>query len=297
MKRFETILLYFILFITSCKKKSDDVVSPPPPPPAVIGDNDPILFGNPTIAQTLNTMPENYLKDNSYYKLAYSKSRGIPVWVAWHLESNDIGSTPRQDDFRSDVGLPAGWYPVQTTDYTGSGFDRGHNCPSGDRTSTINANSSTFLMTNIIPQAPNFNQGPWEGLETFTRSILVGTTKEAFIVMGNTGVGGTNTSGSFNTIGGGNVTVPAKVWKVIIVLPKGNSDLSRLHSDATVLVVNMPNNNSLYNTSSSGKNAWRNYLTTINALEADANAAGVPLSLLSGVADSIKVILKAKLYQ
>lgn len=294
MKRFLLWLLSAAIFIASCKKKADDIVTPFPP---AAGDNDPLLFGNPTLAQTSTSFPENYLKDNNYYKLAYSNGRRIPVWVAWHLQNNDIGSTARQDDFRGDTQLPAGWYPVQTTDYTGSGFDRGHNCPSGDRTSTISANSSTFLMTNIIPQAPNFNQGPWEGLETFTRNTLVGTTKEAFIVMGNTGTGGTNATGTFSTIAGGNVTVPAKIWKVIVLLPKGNSDLSRLHSDATVLVVNMPNNNMLYNTTSAGKNAWRNYLTTINALEADANATGVPLNLLSGVADSIKTILKSKLYQ
>ncbi|WP_255412675.1 DNA/RNA non-specific endonuclease [Chitinophaga sp. S165] len=40
-------------------------------------------------------------------------------------------------------------------------MDRGHNCPSADRTSTT-ANSSTFLMTNMIPQAPQNNQQTWE---------------------------------------------------------------------------------------------------------------------------------------
>ncbi|HEY6063171.1 MAG TPA: hypothetical protein VIV35_06155 [Chitinophagaceae bacterium] len=93
----------------------------------------------------------------------------------------------------------------------------------------------------------------------------------------------------------GYITVPAKVWKVILIIPKGNSDLSRIHSDATVLVVNMPNNNSLYSTN--GSTAWRNYLTSINTLEADANNNGVPLNLFRDVADSIKIILKNKVYQ
>jgi len=289
-------LLCTLIFIASCKKKADDTITPPPPPPVTTADNDPLLPGNPTQAQPLTSFPENYLKDNIYYKEAYSSSRGIPLWVAWHLESGDIGSTSRQDDFRGDTHLPVGWYQVQTSDYTGSNFDRGHNSPSADRTFSVSANSSTFLMTNIIPQAPNLNQGPWAELEDYTRNTLVGTGNEAFIFMGNTGSGGYNVNGLLHTIAGGRVTVPAKIWKVILVIPKGTTDLARIHSNATVLVVNMPNNNTLYTTSGAGRNAWRNYITTINALEAEANGAGVPLNLLTNLADSIKPLLKSKIY-
>lgn len=302
------IILFSIVFTSvfiSCNKSNDGGSAPTPPapptppsPPVVVtGDNEPLMPGNPTQAIAAISSPENYYKDNGYYKIAYSKSRGIPVWVAWHLQSEDIGGTPRQDDFRGDAALPVGWYQVQTSDYTGSGFDRGHNCPSGDRTSSIAANSSTFLMTNIIPQAANFNQGPWEGLETFTRDNLVGTANEAFIYMGNMGVGGTNSSGVVNSLANGNVTVPAKVWKVILIIPKGTNDSARIRSTATIVTVNMPNNNSLYNTSGAGKNAWRNYLTTVNALETEANAAGIQLNLFRGLADSVKTVLKGKLYQ
>ncbi len=296
MKKSVPWLLCALLFFAACKKKAGDtIIPPPPPPPVALGDNDPLLPGNPTLAQTSTSFPENYLKDNGFYKMAYSKSRGIPVWVGWHLQNDDIGSTPRQDDFRGDIQLPAGWYEVQTSDYTGSSFDRGHDCPSADRTFTVSSNSSTFLMTNIFPQAPTLNQGPWAGLEDYTRNTLVGTTKEAYIYMGNTGSGGYNANGLYHTIANGYVTVPAKVWKVILLIPKGNNDLSRIHSDATVLAVNMPNNNSLFTTN--GTTAWRNYITTINALETDANSAGVPLNLLRDVADSIKSILKNKVYQ
>ena len=263
--------------------------------PVIPGENDPIFLGNPTNAQTLVSTPENYLKDNVYYKLAYSQSRGIPVWVAWHLQSEDIGTASRQDDFRGDVNLPFGWYQVQNTSYIGANFDRGHNCPSADRTSTIAANSSTFLMTNMIPQAPNFNQGPWAGLEDFIRNSLVGTGYEAYIAMGNFGKGGYNASGTLvNNIDSGNVTVPAKVWKVVLLLPKGTSDLSRINSSTIVLTVNMPNDNRLYTTG--GTSTWRNYLTTVTNLENEANAAGVPLNLFKSVADSVRPILKAKLY-
>ena len=284
-----------LFFLASCKKKADDL-PPPPPPPIVNVDDDPLNLGNPTNAQAWASFPENYLKNNGYYKLAYSRSRGIPVWVGWHLQSSDWGSTPRQDDFRADTDLPTGWYQVQSYSYSGSGFDRGHNCPSADRTSTVAANSSTFLMTNMIPQAPTLNQGPWAGLEDFIRNTLVGTNNEAYIMMGNLSRGGYNSSGIlFNTIDGGYVAVPAKIWKVIVVMPKGNNDLTRINSGATVLAVDMPNDNRLYTTGN--QSAWRSYIVTVNTLEGEANALGVPLNLFQNIADSIRPLLKAKLYQ
>lgn len=52
-----------------------------------------------------------------------------------------------------DPDIPAEWEPVQGSDYSGSGFDRSHITPSAARTNTVQNNSATFLMTNMIPQA------------------------------------------------------------------------------------------------------------------------------------------------
>ena len=51
-----------------------------------------------------------------------------------------------------------------STSYSGSGFDRGHNCPSADRTGSTADNTATFLMTNMMPQAPTNNQQTWAHL-------------------------------------------------------------------------------------------------------------------------------------
>ncbi|MFZ1784780.1 MAG: DNA/RNA non-specific endonuclease [Ferruginibacter sp.] len=265
-------------------------------PPSIPVDNDPLNLGNPTNALPYPSFPDNYLKDNNYYTISYSERRGIPVWVAWHLQREDLGTTSRQDDFRADVNLPGGWYQVQNTSYTGSGFDKGHNCPSADRTLSVQANSSTFLMTNMIPQAPNLNQGPWASLEDFVRNSLVGTTNEAYIVMGNYGTGGYNASGTkVDNIDNGNVTIPAKIWKVVVIMPKGNSDLSRITSATVVLAVAMPNDNRMYTGGSSSD--WRTYRTSVAALETEANAAGVPLNLFQRVNDSVvRQALKTKIY-
>ena len=292
------VVILSVILLVSCRKEAADPIVPPPPNPVAptLQDNDHILLGNPTnaVADPLNMT--NYLANRVYFKLGYNSLRSIPTWVSWHYQSEDLGSTPRQDNFRPD-NLPSSFYPVTSSSYTGSGFDRGHNCPSGDRTSSYEANSSTFLMTNIIPQSPTLNQGPWEGLETYMRNTLVGTTKEAYVVMGNYGTGGQGNNGPANTIDAGRVTVPQMIWKMIVVIPKGNSDLQRLDTTATVLVVNMPNDNSLYTTSSSGNSQWRSYLTTVSAVEKEANNASVPLKLLENVNEPVRTYLKNKRFQ
>jgi endonuclease G len=114
--------------------------------------------------------------------------------------------------------------------------------------------------------------------------------------MGNYGnSGGVGSNGAFTTIDNGRVRVPAKVWKVIVVIPKGNGDLSRLTRTATVLCVSMPNDNRLYTVSN--KNAWRDYLISVSALEIESNASGTPLSLFSNVDQTERTFLKSKIYQ
>lgn len=224
------------------------------------GDDSHLLLGNPNGAVTNITSPNNYLMDQTYYTISYNRDRGTPNWVSWHIQSSDIGSTSRTNDFRADAALPSGWYQVQSSSYSGSGFDRGHNCPSGDRTSSTAANSSTFLMTNMIPQAPNNNQQTWEGLESYTRG-LVSAGNEVYVIAGSYGTGGTGSNGGVtNTINNGNVTVPSNVWKIIVVLPNGNNDISRITSTTRVIAINTPNTNTI-------NSDWKTYRTSVNSIE------------------------------
>ncbi len=245
------------------------------------GDNDNLLLGNPSGAVASTSNPSNYLMVRSYYTLSYNRDRGTPNWVSWHLNSSDIGSADRQDDFRADNTLPSGWYQVQATSYSGSGFDRGHNCPSADRTSSTTANSATFLMTNMIPQAPNNNQQTWNNLESYGRS-LVSSGNEVYIIMGSYGTGGTGSNGTVNTIDNGHVTVPARVWKVLVVIPNGNNDLSRITSSTRVIAVNTPN----INTTSTD---WKQYRTSVDAIE---SATGY--DLLSSLPASVQQAVEAR---
>lgn len=246
-----------------------------------LGDNDHLLIGNPSKAAGTTDSFNNYLMDKSFYKLSYSKDRATPNWVSWHLYQSDLDTTDRLNNFRQDSSLPAGWYRAGSTSYSGSGFDRGHNCPSADRTLSYAANSSTFLMTNMIPQAPYHNQQTWGNMEDYIRA-QVNTGKEAYIIMGSYGVGGTGANGYATTINNGKITVPASIWKVVILLSNGNSDLSRIDTATRIIAVNVPNNNSV-------NSNWKNYRTSISTIEA---ATGY--DILGNVSMLIKNYLKAK---
>jgi endonuclease G len=244
-------------------------------------DNDNLTMGNPTGATTDINFPDNYLLyRKGIHAIGYDRDQGKPKWVSWHLDASNRGTANRQDDFRPDSLLPVNWYHVTATDYQGSGFDRGHNCPSADRTSSERANSLTFLMTNMMPQAPNNNQKTWADLENYTRTFL--PAYEAYIICGSYGVGGTGSNGYQTTIAGGRVTVPKRTWKVIVLLPVGDNDLLRVNASTRIIAVDMPNDNSL-------STDWGSYRTSVRAIE---NASGY--SLLSALPTAVQDVVEVK---
>ena len=248
---------------------------------ASTGRDDNLALGNPSGAVASLTSPSNYLLVKDQYTLSYNRDQGKPNWVSWHLSSAWLGSAARQDDFRTDADLPSGWYQVKPTDYSGSGFDRGHNCPSADRTGSVTDNSATFLMSNMMPQAPNNNQQTWANLEDYARA-LVDAGNELYIICGSYGRGGTGSDGYQTTLAGGKVTVPARCWKVLMVLPVGSNDVARITRRTRVIAVDMPNNNSL-------SSSWGSYRTSVDKIEA---ATG--LDLLSVLSTGLQSSLEAK---
>ncbi len=258
------------------------IVDTDAPPSA--GDNSNLLFGNPSAATPAIAMMDNYLIDQGYYVESYNSTKGEPNWVSWHLDAtNTTGISDRLNDFAAFSGLPTGWYAVQSNsyDFAHNGFDRGHNCPSADRTSSVNANSSTFLMTNMIPQAPQNNEQTWGNLENYLREQVV-EGNEVYIIMGSYGTGGSGAKGAFNTINNGHINVPSNIWKVAVIIPAGNSDVSRVTNTTRVLAVNTPNVNTI-NTD------WTQYIVSVRDIE---KATGY--NLLSNLPQAVQDAVETK---
>jgi endonuclease G len=229
----------------------------PPYPPGVH-----LTMGNPSGA---GSDPSNYLMEKPEFALSYNRDLGRPNWVSWHLSDEWIGTLTRVDTFRPDPRVPPDWYRVQSFDFSGSGFDRGHMTPNADRDkeTSIPINQATFLMSNMVAQAPGNNQGPWASFEGYLRTLVEQQNDELYVVSGPSGVGGTGSLGGVTTtLADGHVTVPSSTWKVALVLPKDSGDdRSRVSCGTRTIAVIMPNQDSIRN------DPWENYLTTVDAVE------------------------------
>jgi endonuclease G len=218
---------------------------------------------------------DDVILDEHDFVLSFNPRLLNPNWVAWQLDSRYLGGVRRRDDFRADESLPASATRVTPRDYLHSGYDRGHLCPSADRTATEQMNSLTFLMTNMVPQVHELNAGPWERLEDHARDLAKKAGVELYIVAGPI----------FDpipkTIGRG-VAVPSATYKVIVVLSTGQ-DATHVTRDTPVISVVIPNEARV-----SG-HPWNEFTTTVDDVERQSG-----YDFLKAVADDVEVALEAK---
>jgi endonuclease G len=188
------------------------------------------------------------------YALSYNRHRLGPNWVSWHVDAVDLGPVHRRRGrFLADELLPAGWYRVQHDDYRGSGYERGHLVPSRDRTRSVEDNRATFLLTNVLPQRAELNDGPWERLEDHCHDLVARQGHALFEVAG--GV----FSARPEAIGGG-VAVPEAFFKVVVVMKPGQG-AADVRPSTPVIAVIMPNQNGVRRV------AWSSYRTTVREVE------------------------------
>lgn len=149
--------------------------------------------------------------EHQYYTLKYNEKTEQADWVAYRLKKIDLNKpkVDRTDNFRMDPDVKT--KSASTSDYKGSGYDRGHLAPAGDFAWSKEAMSETFYMSNMSPQEPGFNRGIWKTLESKVRDWAV-TNDELFIVCGPI------TNGKGNKIGKNKVVVPEQYYKVVLEL-------------------------------------------------------------------------------
>ncbi|MDP2136850.1 MAG: MBG domain-containing protein [Candidatus Didemnitutus sp.] len=226
---------------------------------ATIGLGLQMQLGNPSNAAIDANNHTNYLSERAQFSLDYSDNNRQPNWVSWNLTSNDVGGSGRSPSFFVDTSLPANFYQVQTTDYSGSGYDRGHMCPSADRTISRADNDVTFFMSNMVPQTPDNNQGVWASFETYCRNVAA-QGNELLIISGTSGFGG-------STIASG-VAIPGYTWKIVVVVPLGaGSAVDRIvaagSSAIRVITIKVPNISGVRST------PWENFVTSPAQIQSD----------------------------
>jgi endonuclease G len=288
MKRVLAVVAFFLVAgLSGCKSPSPPPPPPPPPqvpappttpptapglPPKPGAENGALLFGNPSDA---GRDANNFLLSNEAFTSSYNAENGGPNWVAWHLDESDLGASSR-GAFWPDPLLPDKWQ-IRPGDYTGSGYDRGHVCPSGDRTRDAALNKLTFVMSNMLPQAPQLNREVWKDLETYERYLVKDRGEELYIVAGG--------AGSAGRIAKGKVNVPDVCWKIILVLPRGSGDLARVNQNTRVIAVSMPNRKR----DEIAQSKWPDWITTVDQLEKTTG-----YDFLADLPDGVESVLESK---
>ena len=239
------ISLLAILFVISCSSWAKQ------------GVDYQVVLGNPTAATTDPSKTDNYLIARSQFTMSYNGIHHQPNWVSWSYSTGDSGSSGRTDAWSQETALPAGYYRVGTATFGssfGESWDRGHMCPSADRTATVADNEMTFRMSNMTPQAAQNNQGLWANFETYTRG-LASDGDEILIICGPAQFTGNRISNQ--------MSVPGSVWKIIVEVPNATSTTpadQRVTINSRVIAILTPN-------TSTGLGTWESYITSVEEIE------------------------------
>jgi DNA/RNA endonuclease G (NUC1) len=243
---------------------------------AAIGVSYQMQLGNASNATSDSSNHNHYLIQRTVEAIDYCDNQGEPNWVSWDLISSDVGSSGR-GNYTTDTSLPAGFYRVTPSDYTNSGYDRGHICPSADRTDNTTDNDLVFLMSNFFPQTADNNQGVWESFESYCRT-LASSGNEILITSGGSGYNGSFIQPS------GKAAIPGYTWKIAVVVPPGSgSALSRITSSTRVISIKIPNISGIRS------NPWTMYVTSGNQIAADTG-----LTFFTALPSSVASALLAK---
>jgi len=259
------ITLFAMAILTSC-----DYSTTPTP---YKSENSNTEMGLPTDSNSV----DDILIHRYQYDASYSSERGTPNWVSYNLEVEWFGGSPRYEgNFKADPLIPDGYKIVKHDDYTNSGYDRGHLVRSEERTNYDSNNIATFYMTNVIPQTPDLNRGPWLDLEYYCEAICKGEYKELYIIDG-----GIYRS---NTWINNKVAVPDSCFKIIVIMDKDKGHKNVTETTIVIAYV-MPNIEGIRNAD------FRQWQTTVDRVEASTG-----YNFLTAISEKLQSELESKIY-
>jgi endonuclease G, mitochondrial len=147
---------------------------------------------------------------HSAIRISYNETHEQANWVAYVLTKNQLqGTEKRKDKFLPDPKVST--LSAHPTDYSKSGYDRGHLAPAADFKWSSIAMAESFYMSNISPQIPGFNRGIWKKLEEQVR-LWAMDNEELYVVTAGVLIP------KLPTIGKNEVSVPAYFFKALLDL-------------------------------------------------------------------------------
>jgi len=110
--------------------------------------------------------------DKKYYTICYDYNLKGALFVSYILSADTVNAVNIVDrpSFYEDKSLPKK-YESKSSDYIGSGYDRGHLASDASFDYSQDALRSTYVMSNIIPQYPSVNRYSWSDTEKQERKL------------------------------------------------------------------------------------------------------------------------------
>ncbi len=229
------------------------------------------------------------------YVVKYNFEYKIPTWAAYHLKEDYLRTPKRKGKYSSFKRDPDVNDGVVTSNYTGSGYSRGHMVPffasGGDRDGDGELSDyfddlkdpeddltvfQVNYMSNITPQdqdALNGSGGPWYSLETMIRTKLIPDLKELHLVVGSVVSDTCNLNKLVNSKGETDIVIPDKFYQVIIYHDK----IAKEYRTLALLFPHVREKSKL---------PYKNlidYVVTVDALEAE-----VGLDFFNGLPDAVE---------
>lgn len=146
---------------------------------------------------------------NSFYVSIYNPKTKA-VMLTSEIVKPHSGRQARVNSFRPDTRLVVGTR-AELSDYSKSGFDKGHMVPAGDAT-TADEMRETFLLSNMTPQVPALNRTSWREMEEMIRRRVDRGDEGVHAITGavySTAVGGSR------TVGRRKIPVPDAYFKIV----------------------------------------------------------------------------------
>ena len=166
----------------------------------------------------------------------------MSLWVAYPLNNSLKGSgAGRSEAWGFDPLLPNNIQPDIRSGSYGGGWTRGHQIPSADKQRNRAENASTYISTNMTPQAYDFNGGIWANLEGKVRNYAA-LADTLYVVTGALFDKSTSTSGNSS---GFKVKIPTHYFKALLY--KGTSTYAKNTDGYMMAGFILPHDNGIAN--------------------------------------------------
>jgi len=149
----------------------------------------------------------NLYIDKNYYEICYNNELKGALFVSYTLDGSLVDE-PNIADRLSFYTEPSLEYSSEYSDYTGSGFDRGHLASDASFDWSNDSLKSVYSMANIVPQYPDVNRYSWIDTEYLEREQAIKYQSVDVVI-------GVDYSDNPQTIGENNIAVPKGFYKKI----------------------------------------------------------------------------------